>query len=107
MRASPHDWQGPGQCPGQAPSRWSVEMERPRVHHPCRPHSVITMLCSGFTRICERMVSWNDARVTKNNTAFFRAVAYLLAADKSFRLTCRSSQEQKGLGERALMASQW
>src|SRR4030095_5202467 len=33
-------------------------------------------------------------------------VAYLGAADKSPRLTCRLSQEQKGLDERALMAFQ-
>jgi len=35
-----------------------------------------------------------------------RWVVYLHPADKYFRLTHRPSQEQKGLDERALMASQ-
>jgi hypothetical protein len=34
-------------------------------------------------------------------------VVYPMAADKSPWPTCRLSQEQKGLDERALMASQW
>ena len=36
-----------------------------------------------------------------------QSVAYLLAADKSPRLTCRPSQGQKGLDEGVLLASQW
>jgi hypothetical protein len=35
-----------------------------------------------------------------------RAVVYLYTADKYYRLTCRPSQEQKDLEERALMTSQ-
>jgi len=36
-----------------------------------------------------------------------RMVVYLHAADKDHRFTRRLSQEQTGLDERAIMASQW
>src|SRR5262249_53768506 len=36
-----------------------------------------------------------------------RSAVYLHPADKYYRLTRRPSQEQKGLVERAIMASQW
>ena len=42
----------------------------------------------------------------RNVTHFVIGVAYLRAADKSPRLTYRPSQEQKGLDERTLKASQ-
>ena len=111
MRASPHDWQGPVQCPGQAPSRWS-RWKGPRVHPPCRPHSVTTMLFSGFTRLYEWMVSWNDERVTKNNTTFCSAVSgscisslrlIRLALSGAVRMTSASGAGPLTSGSRGLV----
>jgi putative transposase len=39
--------------------------------------------------------------------AWHRRAVYLHPADKYYRLTRRPSQGQKGLDERAIMASQW
>jgi hypothetical protein len=59
-----------------------------------------------FQLVRERATPQERRRLFPYPTPQRGQVVYLCAADKSPRLTCRLSQEQKGLDERALMASQ-